>query len=179
MKGMPAPELQIKTENRYGILPSKARENPPQRAIVHAMAEYVINADERYGPVGTFYAFDWLHRLGYSVHALITPQGEVIECVPLGRMAHHAKGHNHDTIGAEFLVRGEHDYSSFLKAIKDPDTYTGAMYKAGGWWYAKSGISFEQTFGHEDIDPERKYDPGEGFNWDTFQAWFVHYKART
>ena len=137
--------------------------NSPKLIIVHAMGEYI--KDEK--PV---FAPDFLEGYGLSAHALIVPNGDVIICRSDQSGAYHARGFNTDSLGVEFLVKGKHDYGSFLDAIKT-DWVTKEQWVAGielvQLWMKKHNITDVRR--HSDISPGRKSDPGTGFKWQEFK----------
>lgn len=151
------------------------------RLVVHAMGEFILNRTPETGPVGTIAAHDWLAGIGLSAHALISPGGTVIECVPRTEIAYHAKGHNRDTLGVELLVAGTHTYASLALALgwnvrdwgaANPlpgDPYTPAQYQALAWWLAREmqalGLTWEAVTDHHALDPARKFDVGPVFSW--------------
>ena len=163
-------------------------------AVVHAMAEHVRNPDERWGPVGTFDAWNWLDRKTWSAHVLCAPNGDITICVPWDRTAFHAgqsrlgqrEWLNDSSLGVEVLVPGTHDYDSFLRTIGighwlkgtpldplPPDPFTPAQYNALGWLVAcwtqeYAGITQERIVGHADVSgPEVRSDP----KWDPGPVW--------
>lgn len=141
-------------------LPKGASKNDPKMIILHAMGEWIHDKENYY------YATEWLKHLGLSAHALITPSGVTIKCRAEVQGAYHAKGHNTDTLGVEFLVPGVHTYDSFLRTIKE-FYITEPQYLAGirlvRQWMITHNIKKDGIKTHQQIDPERKYDPGEGF----------------
>ncbi len=144
-------------------LPKGARSQVPIRIVIHSMGEYIFH-EGKYK-----HAYDFLKDIGLSAHALICPNGEVIRCREDTQGGWHAKDHNKDSLGVEFLVEGQHDYTSFLKAI---DNYylTFDQHCAGVEllrdWCSKYDIKSIDT--HSDLDPSRKKDPGKGFPIEQF-----------
>ena len=164
---------------------------PVTLAVIHCMAERITHEEEK----KIYEAPAWLRKLGLSVHAMIRPDGTVIECVPPDKMAWHAKGFNTVSLGCEILIAAPenqgHSYESFLLAIGiDPITnkpldplpgspYCEEQYKSAGWWFAsalsrqagtdRSPADFQ---GHEDLSPKRKFDPGPLWDWKKFHYWF-------
>lgn len=133
--------------------------NNPDTVVVHAMGEYI----------GRDHAVLFLNKLKLSAHALIAPDGSVYRCRRDDQRAWHARGHNTNSLGIEFLVPGEHDYSSFLSAIKNP-YLTDAQRQAGldqvrEWLMLRPIKTITR---HSDISPGRKVDPGDGFPWVDF-----------
>lgn len=168
------------TNRRKGIT------GKPVCLIVHSMGQYIQS------PADVVPAWDWLEQSGLSVHALIHPDGTVIRGAHDDDVAYHAgksrltvgdktfTGLNTVSLGAEFLVSGEHTYDTFLSAIRNPDCYTAAQYEAGavlyaGWCKAFS-LPIERIVAHSDVagddvrgDGNGKRDPGDGFRWADFR----------
>ena len=138
-----------------------AERQDPKRIIVHAMGEYINGVP----------AVDFLENIGLSAHILVCPDGGVIRCREDNQGAYHAKKYNMDSLGIEFLVAGDHGYSSFREMIKEP-YLTSVQYEAGmqfvrNEWFIKKGI--RKMDRHSDVSPERKIDPGKGFPWERFK----------
>ena len=112
-----------------------------------------------------YFAKEWLDKLRLSAHYLICPSGVVIQTRENDQIAYHAKSHNTGSIGIEILVPGVHDYRSFIERIKTPyvhgTQYTALVELCRGFKH----LNFTR---HSDIDPDRKADPGAGFDWQTF-----------
>ena len=143
--------------------PLSERTNAPSRIIVHCMAEF-LDLDPK-----DMSAYDFLISQGLSAHILVTPGGTCIRMLNDGAVGAHAKGHNQNTLGIEFLVPGVHTYGSFLERIKKPYV-TEAQYTTGVLqvceWMDTYGIDSAER--HSDISPGRKFDPGDGFPWNDF-----------
>lgn len=163
------------------------RSRPPNATIdtlvVHAMGEYILDANGEAGPKGAvYYAPDWLERIGLSCHVLIPPDGSILDCVDPLYVAWHAKRFNYRSLGAEFLVSGEHDIGSLRRAMADVEAspYTDRQYAAGGFWYAgmakQFDLDFEDIKAHSWLDPTRKEDPGDAFDWTKFKAEFFRWR---
>jgi len=144
-------------------LPAGSDKNNPKMIVVHAMAEYLETKN------GLRHASDFLEDIGLSAHALVCPNGDIIICRDEEQGAYHARGFNTDSLGIEFLVKGAHNYGSFIETIKT-DYVTPEQYESG----AELISSWIETFninkivGHHNISPERKVDPGTGFKWELF-----------
>lgn len=152
-------------------------------AIVHSMAE-LIQLDGKQIP-----AWEFLEGEGLSVHALIHPDGHIVETATPQQIAHHAgtshyQGHdylNSTFLGAEFLVAGAHNYDSWLHRIAMADAYTAAQYDAGGFLYASwlkfcPKLTISRILGHSEVSGDDvrgqghgKRDPGVGFDWPRFR----------
>ena len=133
----------------------------PNKVIVHAMAEYLFHEGK------WRHATEFLEMIGLSVHVLIAPNGDIYKCRDSMQGAYHAKGHNRNTLGVEWLVEGEHDYESFVMAIQAP-YLTDKQFKGGceyirKEWVESLGILHHTR--HSIVDPKRKVDPGRGFPW--------------
>lgn len=145
------------------LLPNGAKYQTPSRAVIHSMAEYVLY-DTKY-----IHAYDFLNKIGLSAHALVCPDGSIIRCREDSQGAWHARGHNKNSLGIEFLVEGQHDYVSFKKEIKEPyltfDQYVAGVELVRDWCRKHDILIIDR---HSDLDPNRKIDPGKGFDFDQF-----------
>ncbi len=142
-----------------------ASSNKPEKIVIHAMGEFIDQADRDYA------AHEWLDKLGLSAHALICPGGIVIRCRDNNQGAYHARGHNWGSLSVEFLVPGVHTYATFLEAMQTD--YVSADQMAAGvelvrGWAEAYGIPADRIVRHSDISPGRKHDPGDGFPWREF-----------
>ena len=146
----------------YNHLPHGGVGNQPDTIVVHCMAEYLLDPH----PVD---AIAFLDRIKLSAHAIVKPNGNVHVCRDDDETAWHARGHNQDSLGIEFLVPGEHDYVSFIERIKTPYV-TPEAWDAGvecvRRWIDTYDIG--TVIRHSTLSPGRKVDPGAGFNWDRF-----------
>ena len=147
----------------HRLLPHGREGNQPTRIIIHAMGEHILDPD----PVD---AVDFLDSLELSAHSLIYPNGDNVRCRNDDQIAWHARGYNTGSLGIEFLVPGDHNYGSFLEAIKHPyvadEAYAEGLYQVREWLnlYPITEISR-----HSDVSPGRKVDPGDGFPWEDFK----------
>jgi len=134
--------------------------NRPKLLVVHAMGEFIVDGQKHY------HAVEWLDHLELSAHVLAAPDGTRFRCRKDAEGAYHAKGFNMDSLGIEVLVPGEHDYASFLEAIKHPYVsdaqYSAVLEQCRKWLDA---YQIERVARHCDISPGRKVDPGAGFPW--------------
>ena len=132
----------------------------PDTIVVHAMGE-IINDN------GTaYYATEWLKKRGLSAHYLVTPTGTIIKCRDEKLIGYHAKNHNTNTIGIEFLVPGMYDLKK-LKSMMLCSYVSENQYQAGLMLVQNimSRNKISSVVQHSEIDPERKVDPGAGFPW--------------
>ena len=139
--------------------------NDPERIVLHAMTEWIFYEGEY------LHAYHLLRKLGLSAHALVTPSGQIIRCRHDEQGAYHAKGHNTNTLGVEFLVPGLNSYDEFLEKIKHPSLTTEAFDEGTRLvrgWMSKWDIEKQDVVEHSQIDPTRKHDPGRGFPLSTF-----------
>lgn len=136
--------------------------NRPTLIVIHAMGEYIKDGRSLYAP-------EFLNLYGLSAHALVAPNGDIIRCRSDDETAWHARGHNTNSLGIEFLCGGRHDYASFVEAIKHP-YLTQQQYSSGveqvRSWMELYGI--KRVARHSDLSPGRKVDPGNGFPWQDF-----------
>lgn len=118
---------------------------------------------------GDYFCVEWLRKMGLSAHAFVTPSAVVIRSRDDNQGAWHARGHNLDSLGIEFLVPGLHTYATFLQAINGD--YLNSHELAAGvevvrGWVADHTI--EAIRQHSQLSPDRKADPGKGFPWTKF-----------
>ena len=112
-----------------------------------------------------------LENLRVSAHFLIRRDGETIQFVSVNDRAWHA-GVSH-CLGRENV----NDFSIGIELEGcDEDTFNDAQYDSlrklidllvGHF----PQMSYERIFGHSDIAPDRKTDPGPNFNWSRLRAW--------
>lgn len=138
--------------------------NDPKLIVVHAMAEYILDG-------GVYYhASEFLDRYELSAHVLVAPNGDRYVCRDDHERAWHARGHNTDSLGIEFLVEGRHDYASFVEVIKTPYLRMDEQYESGleqvEQWIVDHQI--RRITRHSTLSPGRKVDPGDGFPWAGF-----------
>jgi N-acetylmuramoyl-L-alanine amidase len=118
---------------------------------------------------------------GNSGHLYIDLDGRIVEFVRAGRIAHHVRGHNGDSLGIELVNRGRHPHwlRSDHQAMDEP--YTAAQIGALRALLAdleRRLPGLEWIAGHEDLDRQfvpaednpgirvrRKRDPGPLFPW--------------
>ena len=145
----------------------------PDQIIIHAMGEYI----------GGVHAVDFLKNIGLSAHAFVTPDGKIIRSRHDHQGAYHAKGYNTNSLGVEFLVKGDYNYYTFLDAIQK-SYLTNIQYRAGVFlikrWLSKFNIAQIST--HRYLSPVRKFDPGPGFPLKAFEkdtGVLIHDMCRT
>ncbi len=114
--------------------------------------------------------FESICGMRVSAHVLIRRDGEVVQYVPFPRRAWHA--------GAS-CYRGRSRCNDFSIGVElegtDEDVYEAVQYErlaelARLLMRTWRGITVDRIVGHSDIAPERKTDPGPGFDWVRFQA---------
>ena len=144
-------------------LPDGADNNNPNLIVIHSMGEIINDNGNHY------FAHKWLEHLGYSAHALIHPNGDIMICRNTDQGAYHARGFNKNSLGIEFLVEGEHNYGTFLEAIKTdwvkPEQYAAGVELVKHW---SNLYNISEIKRHSDLSPGRKVDPGSGFKWNKF-----------
>ncbi len=146
--------------------PHGASHNQPNKIIVHAISEFLdLGSQDQI-------AWSFLDSQGISAHAFVTPSGVVVRTRDDHEGAYHARGHNTNSLGVEFMVPGVHTYPTFLDAM-NTDYLTPAAYDAGltlvRGWVRAYGITKDNLHRHSDVSPGRKMDPGYGFPWDRFR----------
>ena len=153
------------------------RSQPPDGILIHSMGQHI----KGYG-----HASDFLKKIEISAHYLIKPDGGVIKCVDPEDKAWHAGESqfkdqiylNSTFIGIEILVEGEYTYSTFLEKIKEENAFYFKQIDSCATLCAllcdQYNISLERILRHSDVSgpdirDDPKFDPGEGFNWNTFK----------
>ena len=108
--------------------------------------------------------------LKVSAHALIQRDGEIIQFVPFQKRAWHAGVSRCE--GRERV----NDFSIGIE-LEGTDTvpFEDAQYQAlseltHALMHAYPGITRERIYGHAEIAPERKTDPGPHFDWVRYRA---------
>lgn len=153
--------MTMKTLNLHN--PYGAAHLKPTRIIIHAMAEYVL-MDGVY-----VHAPSFLERQKLSVHAMAAPDGTIYRCRTDDEGAYHARDFNAGTLGIEVLVKGQHDYDSFARTIKNAymtkEQYSAVVAQCREWIQAHDIADVSR---HSDVSPGRKIDPGDGFPWKQF-----------
>jgi AmpD protein len=109
-------------------------------------------------------------HLEVSAHFLVTRSGEVVQFVPTHRRAWHA---------GKSSVEGRERVNDFSIGIElegcDDQPFEDAQYAAlaeltGVLMRAYPAIHRERIYGHCDISPGRKTDPGPRFDWARYRA---------
>lgn len=110
-------------------------------------------------------SYTTIASLRVSAHLFIRRDGHVMQFVPFDRRAWHA---------GRSQYQGRNECNDFSIGIElegtDRDAFTDAQYRAlthiiPTLCRAYPGLSYEHLVGHSDISPERKTDPGQGFDW--------------
>lgn len=147
------------------------RERDVNMIVIHSMAEYIEGE----------YCYDFLQRIGLSAHYFITPKGEVIHGVGHKYKAYHAgesqwrgvSDLNENSVGIELLIEGDHNYASFLQAIKRADSFTDEHYETCAkicrdlmniYDIQKSNIVGHSQVSGPEVRDDPKKDPGAAFS---------------
>lgn len=115
-------------------------------------------------------SFAEIAPLRVSAHLFIRRDGELIQFVPLHRRAWHAGVSCHQ--GRECC----NDFSIGIELEgTDRDAFTDLQYQVLGALTRQlmaryPGIRPGRIVGHSEIAPERKTDPGSGFDWTRYHA---------
>ena len=111
-----------------------------------------------------------IHGLKVSAHVLIRRDGEIIQFVPFQKRAWHA---------GVSRCEGRERVNDFSIGIElegtDSVLFEDAQYHAlseltRAIMRAYPGITRERIYGHDDIAPGRKTDPGPHFDWARYRA---------
>ena len=114
-------------------------------------------------------------ELKVSAHLLVRRDGEVVQFVPLNQRAWHA--------GASSCL-GRDNVNDFSVGIElegsDDEPFEEIQYQrlaelTGVLLESFPALSAENIFGHCDIAPERKTDPGPYFDWKRYRSLFQRF----
>ncbi len=114
--------------------------------------------------------FKEIHNLKVSAHVLINRNGKITQYVPFNGRAWHAGQSSYNgraccndfSIGIELEGTESGFYTN--NQYKQLSDFTKLLLKN----YAN--LSANHITGHSDIAPERKQDPGAGFDWDYYRS---------
>lgn len=137
----------------------------PKQIVIHTMGEFIRHKGKVY------HATEWLSFLGISVHGFFCPSGDIIQCRDDDQGAWHAKGHNDDSLGFEFLVRGIYgrdNYQEFIDTINKP-YLTDGQYQVGIDCISAKRMVYSIDIVKHSTLTATKPDPGDGFPWDDFK----------
>ncbi len=114
--------------------------------------------------------FVGLADLRVSAHFLIGRDGEVTQYVPVLRRAWHA-GHSS---WEGRLACNDYSVGVELEGVDgggfEPAQYERLAVLVRTLMAALPGLTPARVVGHRDIAPDRKWDPGSGFDWPGFRA---------
>lgn len=117
--------------------------------------------------------FEEIYNLQVSAHFLIRRDGEIVQFVPLSKRAWHA---------GESNCLGRSQVNDFSIGIElegcDDQIFEQAQYQSltpltHSLFKAFPNLSADRLFGHSDISPGRKTDPGSHFDWAAYRAALV------
>jgi len=114
--------------------------------------------------------FEEIAELKVSAHFLITRSGELVQFVPVHQRAWHAgvsccmgrEAVNDFSIGIELEGCDEERFEDAQYATLEKLTFCLTE--------AIATLSAENIYGHSDIAPGRKTDPGPGFDWPRYRV---------
>ena len=113
--------------------------------------------------------FSEIANIRVSSHFLINRSGELVQFVPVDKRAWHAGVSS--CMGREAV----NDFSIGIELEgRDDDGFEEVQYRvlaelSGLLIAAIQSLSTEHIYGHEDIAPGRKTDPGPGFDWKNYR----------
>lgn len=138
---------------------------PPGRfGTPHVEALFCNRLDPKADPF-----FSKIAHLKVSAHVFVRRTGKIIQFVPFDLRAWHA---------GESAFRGRTECNDFSIGVElegaDDVPYEDIQYErlialAGLFMRAWPDITPDRIVGHCEIAPERKTDPGPGFDWDRFR----------
>ena len=132
--------------------------------VVHALAEFI--------DFGEVDKSGWRHvdDLGWGAHFYVYPSGAIVQSLGTSQMGAHARGYNRSTIGIEFIVPGVHTYQTFVGAMDQ--LWMSRAQVDSGIVLINDLVETEKKIkyltSHRYLDPERKVDPGAGFEYEKF-----------
>jgi N-acetyl-anhydromuramyl-L-alanine amidase AmpD len=135
--------------------------------VVHAMGERI----------GGKSAWEHLRDAGVDAHRLIALDGSIVQCIADDRVAYHtgksrhgrAENLNRSTRGVELLVAGDHDWGTFVRALRGATCpFTPAQFTAVTWCcrdWVQRDPTITYILGHEHVSgpwvrEDPKPDPG-------------------
>lgn len=133
---------------------------PPAQYGGHAIEDFFQNKLN----VSQHPYFEEIHKLKVSSHILIKRSGDIVQFVPFHERAWHAGKSNYDGRGCcnDFSIGIELEGT-------DTDPFEDEQYKKLDLLITALQKTYPQISdnitGHSDIAPERKTDPGTGFDW--------------
>jgi len=136
---------------------------PGQFALQHVESFFLGELDSGADP-----SFSGLADLRVSAHFVVDRKGKVTQFVPISKRAWHAGTSNWQ--GRDNC----NDYAIGIEMIGDEKRpFTQAQYReAARLCRVLMGhfpvISNQRIVGHQDVAPERKWDPGKQWDWEKF-----------
>lgn len=175
----------------YTWRPNRTFSNPPQGIVIHAMSEYIhhsaldwVKGHDKNDYPEWIPASQWINIAGLSVHGFIHPDGIVELGQHESKVGYHAgksvhnglSGLNNYYLGFEILMAGKNTYGDFIEKMKT-DWVTSDQFHASfelcKRWMDTFNIPTDNVVMHsqvsgKDIRPDDpKYDPGQGFKYNT------------
>ena len=153
--------------------------------IIHFTSDVIANADSPYDVERNFKIFND-SPAPISTHYLVARGGEIYRFVPKNRVAYHAVNHNSRSIGIEILAIGtEKEMTEKPTRYISKEVYqkvkanhpefigfTDKQYSSVKWLVSQLASEFpkikadrQHVRGHEEVDPTRKVDPGDLFDF--------------
>lgn len=107
---------------------------------------------------------DLKNRVYASYHYIIPREGDPIQLVPLDKRAYHA---------GKSEINGRENLNNWTIGIGMLATHTSGFTESQYNWGARichiNRIRQNKVWGHDQVAPNRKKDPGPEFDWDKFK----------
>lgn len=166
VKKTPSPNFHSITDREVSLLVIHCISLPEGKYASGYVEDFFLNRlDEKAHPY-----FASIHKMRVASHLFIDRKGNVQQFVSLNDCAHHA---------GQSEFEGRENCNEFSIGIElegtDSTEFTDSQYEAlsiitKSLVKKYSKITPERIVGHSDIAPERKTDPGPGFDWKRYRG---------
>lgn len=164
----------------------------PKKFVIHAMGESInldspVELKNKSGNVyrtispGVYHATDWLQELRLSAHYLVGQEDVAWRCRYPDQGGFHAGGHNKDSVGFELLIPKAYNLSILKNRMNSGHCYSYNQYDFVAEQIVQiskdhgiRGVE-ENIFGHDELSPDRKSDPGMYFDYEKLYALIRQY----
>lgn len=154
--------------------------------VIHAVGQYLDWGRWEVGRYGVGHVgeripcWEYWRRSGLAYHEVSFPDdGRVFLCRRLSQGAYHAKGYNRRSVGLSAAIRGAYNRRILHEKMHQPGWATAQQIEALAYRAANAEAFHGRRMkivGHGGIDPDRREDPGRGFDWERFHV--EHQSAR-